>query len=88
VDVTFRVAATGDGTLTYQWQRDGVDIAGATNETYTTPALTVDDDGALYRAVIGAPGSAALAHATSAPRSTAARCHSGRAVSVMCASSG
>ncbi|HVK58167.1 MAG TPA: LamG domain-containing protein, partial [Candidatus Kapabacteria bacterium] len=45
----------------FQWQRDGEDIAGATNATYTTPALTLDDDGALYRAVISATGAAASA---------------------------
>lgn len=32
---TFSVVATGTG-LTYQWRRDGVNIAGATNSSYTT----------------------------------------------------
>lgn len=44
---TFTVAATGSGTVTYQWQRNpgGVgswaDISGATSASYTTPATTV-----------------------------------------------
>ena len=29
------VAATGSGTLSYQWKKDGVDISGATADTYT-----------------------------------------------------
>lgn len=32
---TFSVTATGTG-LTYQWRRDGVNISGATNSSYTT----------------------------------------------------
>ena len=35
---TFSVTATGSSPLSYQWQRDGADIAGATNSSYTTPA--------------------------------------------------
>lgn len=44
---TFTTAATGSGTVTYQWQRNpgGVgswaDISGATSASYTTPATTV-----------------------------------------------
>jgi regulation of enolase protein 1 (concanavalin A-like superfamily) len=45
---TFTVTATGSAPLSYQWQRDGVDIAGATAASYTTPATTLGDDGSLY----------------------------------------
>lgn len=45
---TFSVAATGTGTLTYQWLRDGADIAGATAASYTTAALTLADNGAKF----------------------------------------
>ena len=45
---TFSVIATGIPAPTYQWQRNGVDIAGATDANYTTPATTLADSGALY----------------------------------------
>jgi formylglycine-generating enzyme required for sulfatase activity len=32
--VSFTVVAAGTGTLTYQWQKDGVDIPGATSSTF------------------------------------------------------
>jgi hypothetical protein len=35
--------------LAYQWQRDGVDIAGAINPTYATPILGLGDSGAQFR---------------------------------------
>ncbi|MBS2021081.1 MAG: proprotein convertase P-domain-containing protein, partial [Deltaproteobacteria bacterium] len=34
--------------LTYQWKKDGVAISGATLSTYTTPSLTLADNGASY----------------------------------------
>jgi hypothetical protein len=49
---TFAVVATGTGTLTYQWQKDGVAIAGATAATYTTQALTSESDEGLFKAVV------------------------------------
>lgn len=44
----FSVTATGSGTLTYRWRRNGTDITGATAATYTTPVLALADDGARY----------------------------------------
>jgi len=49
---TFTVTANGAGTLTYQWQLNMVDISGANSSSYTTPALTLGDDGGLYRCVV------------------------------------
>lgn len=49
---TFSVAATGTEPLSYQWQRNGVDIAGATSSSYTTPTTTLSDDGAVFRCVV------------------------------------
>ncbi len=46
---TFSVVATGTPTLTYQWQKNGVNISGATNSSYTTPTLVKADSGAVYR---------------------------------------
>lgn len=50
--VTFSATVTGTGPLTYQWQRNGADLAGATAASYTTPALTLADQGARYRLVV------------------------------------
>ncbi len=41
---TFDVAATGYGTLNYQWMMNSSDIAGATQDTYTTPMVTSADN--------------------------------------------
>lgn len=38
----------GSPAASYQWQRNGVDIAGATSSTYTTPATALADSGASY----------------------------------------
>ncbi|MCO5191271.1 MAG: immunoglobulin domain-containing protein, partial [Anaerolineae bacterium] len=46
---TFSVTATGDAPLTYQWQKNFVDIVGATSATYVTPATVLGDNGSTYR---------------------------------------
>lgn len=43
--VTFTVTATG--AASWQWLRDGADVAGATTSSWTTPALSLADDGAM-----------------------------------------
>lgn len=58
---SFEVGASvinGDpGLLRYQWQKDGVDIAGGTNGTYLTPPVAYSDPpGARYRCVVSYPG--------------------------------
>ncbi|MGB9624723.1 MAG: immunoglobulin domain-containing protein [Phycisphaerae bacterium] len=61
---TFAVSATGDGTLAYQWQKSGSNLAnGGHYSGVTTPVLTVSDcDGSVvadYRCVVtGGCGSA------------------------------
>ena len=60
---TFSVEAGGPGTLAYQWQRNGVNIAGATKATYTKTA-TAADNGAAFRVVVSnSAGSATSAAA-------------------------
>jgi hypothetical protein len=49
---TFSVAATGSAPLSYQWKKNGANIAGATASSYTTPAATLADDGASYVCVV------------------------------------
>ncbi len=49
---TFSIIATGALPLSYRWQRGGVDIPGATAATYTTPATTNADDGAMFRVIV------------------------------------
>ena len=45
---TFSASATGSGSLTYQWQRNGTAITGATASAYTTPPVTLSDSGAEF----------------------------------------
>ncbi|HEY6944877.1 MAG TPA: immunoglobulin domain-containing protein [Candidatus Acidoferrum sp.] len=49
---TFSVAASGTAPLTYQWQKNGAPISGATVATYTTPATTISDNGAQFIVVV------------------------------------
>ncbi|WP_276133217.1 T9SS type A sorting domain-containing protein [Polluticoccus soli] len=52
---TFTVAATAVGgqTITYRWQKNGVNIVGATSTTFTINSVAASDTGTnIYRAVI------------------------------------
>jgi Abnormal spindle-like microcephaly-assoc'd, ASPM-SPD-2-Hydin/Protein of unknown function (DUF1573) len=49
---TFTVVAGGTAPLSYQWQKSGVNIAGATGASYTTPATTIGDSGSTFRVVV------------------------------------
>jgi hypothetical protein len=62
---TFSVAASGSGTLTYQWYKNGSLISGATSSSYTTPATTGANNGSLYTVTVtNATGSVTSAAAT------------------------
>src|SRR5437867_4833403 len=62
---TFSVTATGTAPLSYQWQRDRVDIPGATSVSYTLASTTLADTGAKFRVVVSnAAGSVTSADAT------------------------
>lgn len=54
--VTFAVEATGAGTLSYQWQRNGTDIGGATSTAYTVPAASLADDTASFTVKVSNAG--------------------------------
>lgn len=51
----FTVVASGSPPLTYQWQKNGVDLPGATGSTYFTQPLSLDDNGTLIRCIISNP---------------------------------
>lgn len=51
VSASFTVVATGAGTLSYQWRKDGTNILNATTSTYTIPTAQVSDAG-LYSVVV------------------------------------
>ncbi len=49
---TFTVTGAGSPTLAYQWERNGSDISGATLATYTTPATSAADNGAVITVTV------------------------------------
>lgn len=62
--VTFTVAASGNPAPTYQWNKDGVAIGGATNTTYTIAAAASGDAGTYTAVATNSAGSATSAGAT------------------------
>ena len=61
---SFSVTASGTAPLTYQWQRNGVNIAGANSPSYSFVAAA-GDNGAMFRAVVSnSAGSATSNSAT------------------------
>ena len=62
---TFSVVATGTAPLSYQWQKNGVNISGATAANYTTPATTTADNSTQYKVTVSnAAGTVTSAAAT------------------------
>ncbi len=49
---TFSVIASGAAPLSYQWQKNGASIGGATSSSYTTPPAVSGDSGATFRAIV------------------------------------
>jgi glucose/arabinose dehydrogenase len=60
---TFNVMATGAPPLSYQWQRNNMDINGATSASYTLNSTTLNDNGAQFRVIV----SNSVSSATSNP---------------------
>jgi hypothetical protein len=58
--VSFSVAATGKSdvgnTVSYQWQKNGQNITGATGTTYNPPRLTLADNGTKFQCIVAVPG--------------------------------
>ncbi|MBU6402502.1 MAG: immunoglobulin domain-containing protein [Verrucomicrobia bacterium] len=55
--VTFSVSATGTAPLAYQWQKNGTNIVGASNASYTIPSAQPGDAGNYVVVVSNASGS-------------------------------
>lgn len=49
---SFAVAATGSGSIGYQWQRNGNNIAAANEASYTLNAVSAADNGAQFRVIV------------------------------------
>ncbi len=62
-NITFRVSAVGAAPLLYQWQFNKVNIAAATNSTFTIANIRSSDAGAYRVIVRNAAGSAASSNA-------------------------
>ncbi|MFN0057133.1 MAG: immunoglobulin domain-containing protein [Planctomycetota bacterium] len=61
---SFTVGATGAGALSYQWRRNGIDVAGATQSTYSIASVSAVHAGNYDAIVTGGCGSATSASAT------------------------
>jgi glucose/arabinose dehydrogenase len=60
--VTFTVTASGTPPLAYQWQRNGVNIDGATSSSYTIPVVTNADNGAQFRVEVSNVVGSVISH--------------------------
>jgi len=62
---TFSVIASGTSPLSYQWQKNGAAISGATSSSYTTPSTSTSDNGAQFNVIVSnSAGSVASTTAT------------------------
>src|SRR5438045_1421421 len=76
---TFTVTATGTAPLSYQWQKNGTVISGATATSYTTPVTTAADNGDQFTVVVSNTAGSMTSNAAAltvnsapvAPRTTA-----------------
>lgn len=57
---TFEARAVGDGSLTYQWRVNGLDLPGATNPVLTIGLTSSEQDGNKYTVVVTGTGGIAV----------------------------
>ncbi|HWH70500.1 MAG TPA: hypothetical protein VNT26_14025, partial [Candidatus Sulfotelmatobacter sp.] len=55
----FTVGLSDPVGATYQWQKNGANISGATTSSYTTPASTLADNGATFKIIATSPSGTA-----------------------------
>ena len=67
---TFTVVASGTAPLSYQWQKNGTNIPGATGPSYTTPATTLSDNGSTYKVTVTNAAGSATSNAATLPVKT------------------
>ena len=60
---TFSVAASGSASLSYQWQRDGVAVPGATSSTYVLSSTAMNDSGAKFAVVVSSAAGSVTSNA-------------------------
>src|SRR5258705_4271263 len=60
---TFTVIATGTAPLAYQWQKNSVNITGATAASYTTPSMTTADSGSTFAVAVSNTAGTVTSHA-------------------------
>lgn len=60
--ITLSVAASGSGTLTYQWLKNGAAIAGATTASLSFPSAEASDTG-TYTVAVSGPGGTTVSDA-------------------------
>ena len=61
--VTFTVVASGTAPLSYQWLKNGANVAGATSSSYTTPLMTTVDNGSTFGVVVSNTAGTATSNA-------------------------
>jgi alpha-tubulin suppressor-like RCC1 family protein len=64
-NASFTVVATASGSVSYQWQKDGLNIVDATNATCVVPHAEIEHAGA-YRVVLSSSGGGISGNVTSA----------------------
>ncbi len=60
--VTFSVTASGPTPYSYQWKRNGVNIAGANSATYRIASTTLSDNGDQFRVQVSNPNGSTLSN--------------------------